>query len=150
MRWFRVFSAAATPVGPAALLERLHQAGFAVAGHFRGDDLGWFRAELLHAEDEPAVVLDRYLTAEEDLRDELSSWAAWLETMNQPALMERMIGTVQLFTLHAEDGDADSEDVEALGVACCGILAGMTDGIYQIDGRGFFAADGNLLVAEEP
>jgi hypothetical protein len=154
-QWFRVFGGGAA-VEPAALLEHLHGQGFAVAGHFRGDERGWFRAELAFTDDAPPVVVERYLADEEGIRAELNTWAAWLEEQqgspHAVPLMERLIGTQQLFTLHQPDEDAeDVEDaalVERLCLVCCRYLAGVTDGVYQADGGGFFAADGTLLVPE--
>jgi hypothetical protein len=92
-----------------------------------------------------SLQLERYIAGEDGLRAELNSWAAWLETQESApehvALMERMIQTAQLFTLHA---NAESAAAEQL----CRFLAGSTAGIYQIDGRGLFAANGSLLVPE--
>ncbi len=42
----------------------------------------------------------------------------------------------------------DVEFVERLCLACCRYLAGATEGVYQADHGGFFAADGTLLVPE--
>jgi hypothetical protein len=90
--------------------------------------------------------LERYLAEEEGIRAELNSWAAWLETHeNAPEhthLMERMIQTAQLLTLHGGEGP------EQICIDLCRFLAGATAGVYQIDERGFFAADGTLLVVE--
>jgi hypothetical protein len=155
-QWFRVFGLGGAAVEPAALLEHLHGQGLPVAGHFRGDDRGWFRAELVFAADAPPVVVERYFADEEGIRAELNSWAAWLEEQegnpHHVQLMERVIGTAQLFTLHqpAEDAD-DFEDAAFVGqlcLTCCRHLAAATDGVYQADHHGFFAADGALLVAE--
>ncbi len=155
-QWFRVFGHSGAAVEPAALLEHLHGQGFVVAGHFRGDDRGWFRAELTFADDAPPVIVERYFADEEGIRAELFTWAAWLEEQeNSPhaaPLMERLIGTAQLFTLHQPDDEADDaadrEFVGRLCVTCCRYLAAATDGVYQTDHGGFFAADGALLVAE--
>jgi len=65
-QWFRVFGGD-TAVEPAALLGNLHGAGFPVTGHFRGDDRGWFRAELVFADDAPPVVVERYMADEEGI-----------------------------------------------------------------------------------
>jgi hypothetical protein len=155
-QWFRVFGCGGAAVEPAALLEHLHGQGLAVAGHFRGDDRGWFRAELVFAEDAPPVVVEHYFADEEGVRRELNSWAAWLEEQeaNPHALplMERLIVTRQLFTLHQPDEDADDLGdaalVERLCVTCCRYLAAATDGVYQADHHGLCAADGTLLVPE--
>ncbi|SRR5579885_2427172 len=155
-QWFRVFGLSAAAVEPAALLEHLHGQGLPVAGRFRGDDRGWFRAELVFAEDAPPVIVERYFADEEGIRAELNSWAAWLEEQegnpHHGPLMERLIGTAQLFTLHQPiEETSDAEDaglVERLCLTCCRHLAAATDGVYQADHGGFFAADGALLVPE--
>jgi hypothetical protein len=155
-QWYRVFGRSAAAIEPAALLEYLHGQGFRVAGHFHGDDRGWFRAELVMADDAPPVVVERYFADEEGIRAELNSWAAWLEEQEDNPhhlpLMERLIGTAQLFTLRQpiEDADdpGDAELVELLCLTCCRHLAAATDGVYQADHGGFFTADGTLLVGE--
>jgi hypothetical protein len=155
-QWFRVFSRGAAAVEPAALLEHLHGRGFPVTGHFRGDDRGWFRAELVFADDAPPVVVERYMADEEGIRLELNSWAAWLEEQEDNAhavsLMERLIVTREVFTLHQAVEDADDLDdadlAERLCLTCCRYLAVATDGVYQADHHGFFAADGTPLVPE--
>ena len=45
-------------------------------------------------------------------------------------------------------GQPDEVLVERLVVALCRFLAGATDGVYQSDDAGFFAADGALLLQE--
>jgi hypothetical protein len=145
--WYRVFGLTDDPVDPSALLEHLHNQGWAVAGHFRGDDRGWFRASLEMAEDDGRIEVERYLADEDGIRGELNTWAAWLEALEgQPQrdrLMEHLIGTRQLFTLRQEDGDT----AELCGLLCR-YLAGRTAGVYQVDGRGFFEPPETLLVAE--
>ena len=44
--WYRVFGANDVHPAPAELLAHLHGVGIAAEGHFRGDDRGWFAAEL--------------------------------------------------------------------------------------------------------
>jgi hypothetical protein len=154
-QWFRVFGLRTAVIEPAGLLGHLHAHGFSVSGHFRGDDQGWFHAELRIADDAPPVVVERYAATEEGIRPELRTWAAWLEEQdaNPDALplMERLIGTQEVFTLHQTDEADDPDDpqlVERLSLHCCRYLAAATDGVYQADHRGFFAADGTLLVPE--
>src|SRR5262245_55069313 len=132
-RWYRVFGTSEAPPDPAALLEHLRRRGVEAEGHFRGDDQGWFRAELVLAPGAPPLELERFLSSEEGIRAELNTWAAWLEAADSPhsaRLMRHMIGTRQLFTLRqaADEG----------AVALCRFLAGATDGVYQVDGAGFF------------
>lgn len=141
--WYRVFGASETGPAPAAILERLN-ALLPATGAFHGDDAGWFRAELTVAGG--TLELERFLSTEQGIRAELNSWAAHVEASgDSPAhvrLMERLIQARQLFTLRGSAPDA-------VCVALCGLLAAATDGVYQIDGRGFFAADGAPLAPDE-
>jgi hypothetical protein len=153
--WYRVFGTNDAGVEPAALLSaQSRELGVEVTGRFRGDDLGWFEAEL--ALSGIRLELQRFLAHQEDLRDELNSWAAWLETVednpDSGRLMRHMIATTQLFTLRQVD-QADEEYkylVQELCTGLCQYMAHLTDGVYQMDGKGFFDAEGMLLVAEEP
>jgi hypothetical protein len=149
--WYRVFAASDAGVPADAILAHLHGLGAAVAGDFRGDEGGWFAAELRFAETTP-LHLERFLAGEEGIRGELNSWAAYLETCdyspNHRALMERMIQTRQLFTLRRPVDAADEVLVERLCVGLCRFLAASADGVWQADGEGFFAADGTLLLQE--
>ena len=141
--WYRVFGASSEMPAPAAILAFLTSRCASVSGDFATDATGWYRAELFV--DNVPLPLERYLAEEEGIRAELNSWAAWLETHeNAPEhvrLMERMIQTAQLFTLHGEGSEQVCLDL-------CRFLAAQTAGVYQIDERGFFAADGTLLVAQ--
>ena len=150
--WYRMFGANDAQPEPARLLEHLQQVDPGVTGKFHGDDLGWFRAELFFEEETAPLSLERYLAAEEGLRAELNTWAAWLETAEDSPhhvpLMEQMIGATQVFTLECPVELADDAAVAALCTAACRFLAGATAGVYQVDGQGFFRADGTLLVKE--
>jgi hypothetical protein len=147
--WHRVFGTSDSHPDPAALLAALRARGLEVTGHFRGDEQGWFGAALILAGAGGAVEVECYLSAEEGIRHELNSWAAWLEAAGEGAeqtrLMQHMISTTRLFTIRP----ADDADAHALCVALCELLAGAIAGVYQIDGRGFFAADGTLLLPED-
>jgi hypothetical protein len=149
-RWFRVFGTIDVQPEPARLLEEARALAGEVSGRFRGDDLGWFRADLVVAAAETALSLERYLASEEGIRAELNTWAAWLEETGLPQavpLMQHMVSTAQVFTLGPLDPDAEPV-VELLCTGLCRFLARETIGIYQIDGQGFFAADGAVLVRE--
>jgi hypothetical protein len=141
---YRVFGGSSEMPAPAAILSFLTGRFASVSGEFATDASGWYQAELFV--DGVRLQLERYLAEEEGIRAELNSWAAWLETREDAPghvrLMERMIQTAQLFTLHGGEGP------EQVCIDLCRFLAGVTAGVYQIDGRGFFAADGSLLVAE--
>ena len=155
--WYRVFGRTDLPVDSPALLEWLRARVPDATGHFRGDELGWFEARLQVPSLPGPLLVERFLTKEDEIRGELNTWAAWLESTgdseNHVKLMQQVISASQLFTVHqSPENDADDlEDarfVETLCLNLCQFLARSTDGIYQIDGRGFFAADGQLLVAE--
>ena len=149
--WYRVFSRSAQSIAPADLLEHLHARGLTVEGHFRGDDLGWTAAEIRLGIGAP-VYIERYLTKEDDLRDDLNSWAGWLETADYSphsgALMERVIQTAQLVTIRKPIDHSDDVSLDRLCLEACQFLASKSDGVYQIDDVGWFAADGTLLVQE--
>jgi hypothetical protein len=149
--WYRVFGRNEVQPEPAELVEQLHAEGLTVRPAFRGDDLGWFSAMLTLADGSGVVELERFLTREEGIRGELNAWAAWLETVaddpNGTTLMERVIQTKQLFTIRA----AELTDPARVGVVCVAVsrfLARVTDGIYQVDGQGFFTAEGAPLLRE--
>jgi hypothetical protein len=150
--WSRVFGRSDAEVPPAALAGHLHAAGVAVEPHFTGDDLGWTRGELRLPGGGTPVYVERYLTEHDGLRAELNAHAAELETMdyspNSPDLMRHVIQTRQLVTIRKPVAAADEVMVDAVVTETCRFLAANTDGVYQTDGRGWFAADGTLLVQE--
>jgi hypothetical protein len=145
--WYRVFGSSEVEPPPPALLEFLQTLDPGIRGHFRGDDLGWFAVELRLPEG-GIMTLERFLSTEDDIRAELNHWAAWVESNGEDVhrLMQQIISTKQVFTLRIEDEEAD----EALYVDLCRYLAGITEGVYQIDGQGFFDAAGGRLIAETP
>ncbi len=150
--WYRVFGKSADEVPPADIAGRLHAAGVPVEPHFKGDDLGWTAGELRLPAGGTPVYLERYLTAEDDLRDDLNAHAAVLETCdyspNHGPLMEHVIQTKQLVTVRRPLEAADEVTLERVLLEVCRLLAARTDGVYQIDGQGWFAADGTLLLQE--
>jgi hypothetical protein len=149
--WYRIFGLSDAPISPADLLEHLHNLGLVVEAHFRGDDIGWTAAELRLGPGTP-VYLERYLTKEDNLRDDLNSWAAFLETCdyspNRALLMERVIQTTQLITLRKPIDHADEVRLDRLCLAVCQFLAVGISGIYQIDDVGWFSTDGTMLLTE--
>lgn len=144
--WYRVFGTHSAAVNPSELLEEIQANDYRVRSHFRGDDEGWFHVQM-ETGGEP-LEIQRYLVTEEGIRAELNTWAAWLESMTQQptavALMQPIIGTQQLFTIECPDEHEGAGLCEVI----CRWLAKMTNGVYQIDGQGFFDAQGLLLVAE--
>ncbi len=149
--WLRVFGRSANTPSPVQLVEQLHAAGGAIVPSFKGDDLGWTEAALAWGNGSP-ILLSRYLTVEDDLRDDLNAYAAELESMSfQPAatgLMERVIQTKQLITIRKPVDQSDEVKLDKLCETACLWLAMQIDGVYQIDGRGWFDAEGNQLVQE--
>jgi hypothetical protein len=125
--------------------------GLAAESRFKGDDLGWTAGELRLGPGSP-VYLERYLTQEDSLRDDLNSWAAFLETCdyspNHTMLMERIIQTAQLITIRKPIDHSDEVRMDKLCLELCQYLAAATDGLYQIDDDGWYAADGTLLLKE--
>jgi hypothetical protein len=153
-RWHRVFGTADAEPDRAALvgeLRGLFPQDSTV--RFRGDDQGWYAAEVLSPGAPEPWRLDRYLSTEEGIRHELNNWAAWLETVednpNHGWLMRHLVSTRQVFTFELEIGGLDKRaTINAWCHRLCRILAGETAGVYQIDNEGFFAADGTLMLRE--
>jgi hypothetical protein len=146
--WYRVFGRNEIGVTPDAILAA---GGPGVSATFTGDGADWLRADIRYAPTTP-IPLERFRSDEEGIRGELNSWAAFLETCDyephHAALMERVIQTKQLFTLRVPADCADEALAERQCVGLCRFLAAETDGVWQADGEGFFAADGTLLLKE--
>ena len=153
--WFRVFGAGEAEPDPAGLVE--HVRGLFrddVTVRFRGDDQGWFAAEVALPDPQENWRLDRYLAGEEGIRHLLNSWAAWAETVEdgdiRDRLLRHLVNTRQVFTFEVGIGDPDLvADIDRACHALCRFLARQTEGVYQADGRGFFAADGSVLLREQ-
>jgi len=150
--WYRVFGRNSMEATPAAIAERLHAAGLAVEPHFKGDDLGWTAGELRLPGLNTPVLLERYLAREDEIRDDLNAYAAILETCdyspNHAPLMERVIQTQQLIVIRKPLDAMNEIALEELLIETCRFLAAETDGVYQIDGQGWFAANGERLLEE--
>ena len=150
--WYRVFGLNESEPAPAGLAEHLHAAGIVVEPHFRGDDLGWTSGELRLPGGGTPVLLQRYLAKEDDIRDDLNAHAAELETCdyspNHGRLMQHAVQTKQLITLRSPIDAIDEVARDRMLEESCRFLAAATDGVYQIDGRGWFSASGELLLAE--
>jgi len=150
--WYRVFGLLDSEPSPAALAAHLHAAGVAVEPHFKGDDLGWTSGELRLSGTGTPVLLQRYLASVDGIRDDLNAYAAELETCdyspNHAMLMRHAIQTKQLMTLRKPIDAADEVTLDKLLEAACQFLAAHTDGVYQVDGRGWFTATGEMLLQE--
>ncbi|MBY0514683.1 MAG: hypothetical protein K2P78_12310, partial [Gemmataceae bacterium] len=146
MMWYRVFGLSDVEVPPAAVAAHLHAAGLPVEPHFRGDDLGWTAGELRLPGKGTPVILNRYLAAADDLRDDLNVFAAVLETQdyspNHGRLMGHVIRTRQLIAMRKPLDAADEVTLEKVLDATCRFLAAGTDGLIYVDGRGWFTPAG--------
>jgi len=97
------------------------------------------------------LEIERYLVREEGLRGDLNSWSAWVEAQPpnpaQDLILDALVSTVQFFTLREATAE-ELDDPSGACLAACKWLARETNGIYQVDGQGFFDVNGNLLLAE--
>ena len=150
--WYRIFGLSDSEPSPAALAEHVHASESMVEPHFKGDDLGWVSGELRFAHGGTPIFLQRYLAKEDDIRDDLNAHAAELETCdyspNHGRLMQHVIQTKQLITLRKPVDAPDEIELEKVLEETCHFFASATEGVYQIDGRGWFAATGELLLQE--
>jgi hypothetical protein len=148
----RVFCREATEITPVDIAELLHAAGLPVVPHFRGDDLGWTAGTLTLPGPGSPIDLERFLTKEDELRPQLNAFAGELETMdyspNNVPLMQHVIQTQQLVAIRRPLDHPNDAQLDTLAVTLARHLAATCDGVYQIDGEGWFAADGTELLAE--
>jgi hypothetical protein len=145
--WCRVFGLNENVPAAEAIAEHLRQRGQPVDVHADADARGWFHLELTSAGG--IYFLDLY-GVDDGIRDDLNTWAAWLEENagdRAVASMQRMIGTRQLITLRREDRSDDAE-ARQFCHEVARWLAQQCDGIYQIDGEGFCDAAGCRLASE--
>lgn len=150
--WYRVFGLDEREASPAALAAHLHALGLPVEPHFKGDDLGWTSGELRLPGARTPIFLERYLASTDEIRDDLNAHAAELETCtyspNHERLMQHAIQTKQLITLRKPIDAADEVMLDLVLEESCRFLATATDGVYQIDGRGWYSASGEQLLQE--
>lgn len=150
--WYRIFGSTETEPKPTQLAEHLHAQGLAVEPHFKGDDLGWTRGELVLPGGHTPVLLERYLTELDEIRDDLNAFAAELETMtyspNAAKLMERVIATKQLIAIRKPIDHADEVRLDATVRETVAFLSAELGAFWQADGAGWFEGDGTLLVQE--
>lgn len=150
--WHRVFGLNEIEPSPAKLTEHLLALGLGIEPHFKGDDLGWTSGELRLPNGGTPIFLQRYLAKEDDIRDDLNAHAAELETCDYSPyhgkLMQHAIQTKQLITLRKPLDASDEVTLEKVLEETCRFLATATDGVYQIDGKGWFAANGEFLLQE--
>jgi hypothetical protein len=150
--WYRVFGKAEIEPSAPSLAASLHADGLEVAPHFKGDELGWTSGELRFSQGGTPIYLERYLASEDEIRDDLNAYAAMLETCdyspNHRMLMEHAIQTKQLIVIRSPVDTVNEVLAEKILIHTCRFLASQTEGVYQIDGQGWFAANGELLLQE--
>jgi hypothetical protein len=147
--WLRVFGLRDEQPDQTALIHAILAVAPGVSIEWEESDRGWVRAEIRLPRVQETLQVDRFFRDEEGIREELQTWAAWLETADSPhaqALMQHMTSTRQVFTLRLPE-----KQEQIIGQVClsvCQFLTRAADGVYQIDDRGFYTADGSLLVEE--
>jgi len=148
---FRDFCLSRTEPPAAGVAEYLRKLRPDVFVHFSGDKLGWMRAQVNVGAGLPALVIERFLVEEADMRHQLNSWVAWLETVEHPrreSIIDRVVNAQQVFTLELPAELAARQELCDFAKTICQHFAQVADGIYQIDDLGFFSAEGLLLVPE--
>jgi hypothetical protein len=149
--WYRVFCRSDAEVNPADLLAQVQRPGRPVVGDFRGDDLGWTAAEFSLGGGSP-VYAERYLAGEDDRREDLNTWAAWLEAQdhepNHARLMEHVIQSRQLVTIRKPVDHPNESAVDDLCRGLCHTLAEAAEGVFQVEGDGWYSAAGERLLTE--
>ena len=149
--WYRVFCRSDEAPEPGAIVAALWGEGLQFEGTIIPGGPDWTGGELRLGAGTP-VCLERFQTVEDDLRNDLNTWAAYLETLdyspNHIPLMEHVIQTRQLFTVREPLDHANESAIENLCRALCLHLARAADGVLQVEGDGWYAADGALLLKE--
>jgi hypothetical protein len=150
-RWYRIFASRDGAPELAGIEACLAGPGAGAQLSCSADASGWYRVDVVLGS--TSLVLERFLAEEEGIRGELNTWAAWLETCEDSpqhaALMEHTIQARQLFTLCRPSDGADEPLIERVCEMLAQHLAQASEGFYQVDDLGFFAADGTALVREQ-
>ena len=102
--------------------------------------------------DSTPLTIERYGAEEKGVRKDINGWAAFLETCDYapdaPATMEKVALCRQVFTLRRPIDHPDEAALDRLMEGLAQHIAQATDGVYQLDGRGFFDRNQKLLVEE--
>lgn len=149
--WSRVFGLLDLNPDPA----RLEQAALEIipkaAVHLKGDDRGWFCAEISWGQGSP-LTIETYAATDPEVRADLNTWAAYIETCdyspNAHSTMVKVALSQQIITLRRPIDHADESGLDRLMHGMAQHLALEIDGIFQIDEAGFFDKNGTLLVEE--
>jgi hypothetical protein len=150
--WCRVFALSDAQPDPVGLAETVKAIVPTMEVRFDDGELGWQAAQFDLADDATPLFLERFRRDEEGVRGDLQSWAAWLETCDHSpshlSLMQHVTQTQQVFTLRKPIDFSNEVLLDQVCVAICQMIAGAVDGVYQIDGQGFFEMSGRLLLEE--
>jgi hypothetical protein len=150
--WYRIFAGNAVMPEEIGIERCLASSAVEAKISWASSSQGWYRGDIA-LEKGISLVLERWLADEEGIRGELNTWAGYLETCpdspHRQTLMERTIQAKQLFTLRRPIDPPHEELIQRTCVALSQHLAKLTEGFYQADEHGFFAAGGMLLVSEE-
>lgn len=149
--WYRVFCRSPDTLEPRDLMVRLAAGGPPVSAEFDPDGHDWSSGAFRVGKGTP-VYVERFRTTDDDLRSDLNTWAAVLETMdyspNNGPLMEHVVQTQQLFTIRKPLDHPNESAVDDLCRRLCTTLAAAGDGVFQAEDDGWYAADGTLLLKE--
>ena len=149
--WYRVFCRSEVAPSPAELLAALQADNPNIRGRFRGDDLGWTAATIELGPSTP-VLVERYLTDADELRDDLNSWAAYLETLdyspNNGRLMEHVFQSRQMVAIRRPLDHPNEIEAERVCLTVARLMAFSAEGIYQAEGDGWYDGSGELLLKE--
>jgi hypothetical protein len=149
--WSRVFGSLDQNPDPARLERATTELVPLASVHLKGDDLGWYHAEIRWGQGSP-LTIETYGAADPSVRNDLNTWAAYIETCdyspNVPMLMEKVALARQVITLRRPIDHQDELGLDRLMSGLAQHLALETDGVYQIDEAGFFDKNGGLLLEE--
>jgi|GEM_PF-480327 len=149
--WSRVFAGNEAQPDPALFEQEALRLAPGASVSFVGDDIGWFRA-LVSLGDSTPLTIERYGADELGVRKDINSWAAFLEACDYAPeagkAMEAVALCRQVLTLRRPIDHPDEAALDRLMEGLARHLAQATEGIYQVDGLGFFDASERLLVQE--
>ena len=156
-KWYRIFSREKNRELMAILTKELQSCGNSLEFQFTCDPDGdlstdWFTLAIRPTNKQP-IILERYLVEEEGIRSELNSWAGILETWDHDPvhvlLMEKVIQGKELITVEKPQETDDELAMDDLCMRISRVIADATDGVFQVDGVGFYDASGALLLGEK-
>ena len=150
--WSRVFGSLDQNPDPARLERATTELVPQARVHLKGDDLGWYHAEIRWGDGSP-LIIETFGQADPSVRNKLNKWAAKIETWdnspNVPMLMEKVALAKQVITLRRPIDHRDELGLDRLMSGLAQHLALETDGVYEIDEARFFDKNGGLLLEKK-